>query len=165
MSDGIGQVGGNETAIFAAGCFWGVEHQFSLIPGVVGTEVGYTGGETPDPTYEQVRSGRTGHAEAVRITFDPSIVGYGELVRRFFAMHDPTQVGGQGPDEGSQYRSVVFYLDPGQLDTASRIMDELRDSGIYRKPLTTRLEPAGRFFRAEEHHQEYVKKHGMACSR
>lgn len=150
-------------ATFAAGCFWGVEYKFSQIPGVVSTVVGYTGGRTPNPTYKQVCSDRTGHAEAVLVAFDPAAVTYEELVRRFFAMHDPTQVNRQGPDRGSQYRSAVFYHGPEQYETARRVIEELKASGKFKKPLATELVPAGEFYRAEEYHQKYYEKHGLVC--
>lgn len=150
-------------AVFAAGCFWGVEYKFSRIPGVVSTVVGYTGGKTPNPTYEQVCSDKTGHAEAVQVAFDPAVVTYEELVRRFFAMHDPTQINRQGPDLGSQYRSAVFFHDQEQYETARRVMEELKASGKFKKPLATELVPTGEFYRAEEYHQKYYEKHGLVC--
>lgn len=152
-----------ETATFAAGCFWGVEHKLGRIPGVTSTVVGYTGGRTVDPTYEEVCTDKTGHAEAVRVTFDPERLSYGELVRRFFELHDPTQVDRQGPDRGRQYRSAIFFHDEDQRAEARKIMDELEASGKYKKRLATELVPAAAFFKAEEYHQKYYEKHGIVC--
>jgi peptide methionine sulfoxide reductase msrA/msrB len=154
---------GTETATFAAGCFWGVEYKLGKIPGVVATVVGYTGGTTVDPTYEEVCSDKTGHAEAVQVTFDPARVTYAELVRRFFAIHDPTQVNRQGPDQGTQYRSAIFYHGESQREEARKIMTELAGSGRYKKPLATELVPASAFYKAEEYHQKYFEKHGVVC--
>jgi len=151
------------TATFAAGCFWGVEHKLGKLPGVVATVVGYTGGTTVNPSYEDVCSGRTGHAEAVQVTFDPARVSYADLVRHFFSVHDPTQVDRQGPDHGTQYRSAIFFHGDGQRAEARRIMDELEASGRYKKRLATELVPASAFYRAEEYHQKYFEKHGMVC--
>jgi len=154
-----------ETAVFAAGCFWGVEFKFRGIKGVKDTEVGYTGGTTEDPDYGQVCTDRTGHAEAVRVTFDPSIVPYEDLVRFFFAIHDPTQVNRQGPDAGTQYRSVIFTADEAQKETAQKVMDELRASGRFTKPIATGIVPASKFTRAEETHQRYYEKNKKkACA-
>jgi len=152
-----------ETATFAAGCFWGVEHKMGKRPGVVSTVVGYTGGTTVAPTYEEVCTDRTGHAEAVQVTFDPSKVSYADLVRHFFSIHDPTQVNRQGPDRGSQYRSAIFTHGQAQTETAQKIMDELESSGKYKKRLATELVPASAFYKAEEHHQKYFEKHGVVC--
>ena len=151
------------TATFAAGCFWGVEHQLGLAPGVVSTVVGYTGGKAADPTYEEVCAGRTGHAEAVQVTYDPAQVSYADLVRRFFSIHDPTQVNRQGPDRGSQYRSAIFYHDEAQRAEAREVMEELAASGKHKKRLATELVPASAFYPAEERHQKYYQKHGYAC--
>ncbi len=152
-----------ETATFAAGCFWGVEHKLGQVPGVVSTVVGYTGGKTENPTYEQVCTDRTGHAEAVQVVFDPARLTYEELVRRFFALHDPTQVDRQGPDRGTQYRSAIFYHSPAQQEAARKVMDELERSGRYKKRLATELAPAGVFYKAEDYHQKYFEKHGYVC--
>ncbi len=149
---------GLETATFAAGCFWGVEAKFRSLPGVKDTVVGYSGGTTQNPDYAQVCTDRTGHAEAVRISFAPSILGYGDLVRFFFSLHDPTQVNRQGPDVGSQYRSVIFYRDEVQRETARKVIDELNASGRYRKPIATGLVPESEFYKAEEYHQRYYDK-------
>ena len=152
-----------EVATFAAGCFWGVEYKMAKLPGVVSTVVGYTGGRTVNPTYEDVCSDRTGHAEAVQVVFDPSRVSYTDLVRHFFSIHDPTQVNRQGPDKGTQYRSAIFYHGETQRAEALKIMDELNASGRYKKPLATELVQATAFTRAEEYHQKYFEKHGYVC--
>ena len=152
-----------ETATFAAGCFWGVEQKLGRIPGVLATVVGYTGGRTAAPTYEEVCADGTGHAEAVRVTFDPARLSYAELVRRFFELHDPTQVDRQGPDVGTQYRSAIFYHDESQREAARRVMDELEASGRYRKRLATQLVPAPAFYEAEGYHQKYLEKRGGVC--
>lgn len=153
-----------ETATFAAGCFWGVEYKLGKIPGVVSTVVGYTGGKTVAPTYEEVCTDKTGHAEAVQVTFDPSKVSYADLVRQFFTIHDPTQVNKQGPDHGTQYRSAIFYHGEAQEGTARKIMGELEKSGKYKKRLATELVPASAFYKAEEYHQKYFEKHGVVCA-
>lgn len=147
----------NETAIFAGGCFWGVEHLLSKVPGVLDVESGYTGGTTENPTYEQVCSHRTGHAEAVRVTFDPSEVSYERLAKLFFEIHDPTQADGQGPDIGDQYRSEVFYTTPEQRQVAERLIAELRRKGY---DVVTQVTPAGRFWPAENYHQDYYERKG-----
>jgi peptide methionine sulfoxide reductase msrA/msrB len=152
-----------EKATFAAGCFWGVEHKLGQVPGVVATFVGYTGGKTVDPTYEEVCTDRTGHAEAVQVTFDPKRLSYEDLVRRFFEMHDPTQVDRQGPDRGRQYRSAIFFHTEAQRLAARKIMDELAASGRYKKRLATELAQASAFYKAEEYHQKYYEKHGIVC--
>ncbi len=154
-----------ETATFAAGCFWGVEHRFRGLKGVTGAESGYTGGSTRDPTYARVCTDRTGHAEAVRVTFDPAVASYEALVRFFFAIHDPTEVNRQGADVGTQYRSVIFYHDAVQKATAQRVMAEIAASGRFRAPLATALVPASEFTRAEEYHQRYYEKNDKrSCS-
>jgi len=151
-------------ATFAAGCFWGVEARFRTIPGVIDTEVGYTGGTTVDPTYEEVCSHRTGHAEAVRVEFDPEVVSYEQLVEAFFAMHDPTTLNRQGPDVGSQYRSAIFVHSPEQETTARRVKDRLEREGAYKRPIVTEIVAAGPFYRAEDYHQRYLERRGVgAC--
>jgi peptide-methionine (S)-S-oxide reductase len=147
-------------ATFAAGCFWGVEEAFRTLPGVIETAVGYTGGSRPDPSYEQVCTGRTGHAEAVRVVYDPVRISYRSLLDRFFAIHDPTTRNRQGPDVGEQYRSAIFYHTPEQEQEARAFIAELEQSGRFRRPITTGITAAGPFYRAEEYHQQYVRKHG-----
>jgi peptide-methionine (S)-S-oxide reductase len=151
-----------EKATFGAGCFWGVEARFRQIEGVVDVAVGYEGGHLDNPTYHDVCTDRTGHAEVVEIDFDPARVSYEELVRLFFTLHDPTQLNRQGPDVGSQYRSAVFYHSPEQKSTAERVKDELDAGGQFRRPIATTLEAAQTFYRAEEYHQRYLEKRGMA---
>jgi len=147
-----------KTATFAAGCFWGVEANFNKLPGVIDTAVGYTGGEVHNPTYRMVCSDKTGHAEAVRITFDPEKIAYADLVRAFFDLHDPTTPNRQGPDVGSQYRSVIFYHDEAQRETAEQVKADLDASGKYRYPIVTQIVPADEFYKAEEYHQQYYAK-------
>lgn len=144
-----------ETAIFAAGCFWGVQYYFDQVPGVVATEVGYIGGSFDNPTYEDVCYRDTGHAEAVRVTFDPQKVSYETLLKQFFRMHDPTQLNRQGPDVGTQYRSAIFYQDEIQYTQAEAFIVGLRAE----KPVVTSLEQ-GNFWPAEEYHQKYTEKTG-----
>lgn len=146
-------------ATFAAGCFWGVEHQFRQLPGIIDVAVGYTGGHTENPTYEEVCSDRTGHAEAVDIDFDPSVVSYAQLVEMFFRIHDPTQVNRQGPDVGSQYRSAIFVHDAEQEGVAREVMARAQER--FRRPIATEIVPASRFWRAEEYHQRYYQKQGL----
>jgi peptide-methionine (S)-S-oxide reductase len=148
-------------ATFAAGCFWGVEHAFLQIPGVIETAVGYTGGTRNQPTYHEVCTDTTGHAEAVEVVFDPEQVGYDELLTAFWALHDPTTANRQGPDVGSQYRSAIFVHDEGQA-TAARASKEREDaSGRHRRKIVTSIVPAGTFWRAEEYHQRYFEKRGL----
>lgn len=155
-----------KTATFAAGCFWGVEEAFRNINGVISTEAGYTGGTVPDPTYEPVCSGRTGHAEAVRLRYDPGVVTYRELLDIFWSIHDPTQKDRQGPDIGTNYRSAIFYHDDEQKEQATISRDERAGSGKYRRPIVTEIVPAGVFWRAEEYHQQYFNKGGRhGCRR
>ncbi|OGX41117.1 MAG: peptide-methionine (S)-S-oxide reductase [Omnitrophica WOR_2 bacterium RIFCSPHIGHO2_02_FULL_68_15] len=153
------------TATFAAGCFGIVEKIFSTIPGVVSTAVGYAGGATDGPTYQDVTTGRTGHAEAVQVVYDPSMVRYEELLITFWEYHDPTTPNRQGPDVGSQYRSVIFYHDDAQRAAAERSKTLLEQAKVYAGRLVTEIVPAGRFWRAEESHQHYlVKNPGGYCS-
>jgi peptide-methionine (S)-S-oxide reductase len=151
-----------EKATFAAGCFWGVEAAFRQVPGVVDTAVGYTGGSLANPTYENVCTDRTGHAEAVEVTFDPSRVRYEDLLNVFWENHDPTQKNRQGPDVGTQYRSAIFFHDPAQRDAAIASRDRLEKSGRFRRPIVTEIVPAATFWRAEEYHQKYLEKRGLA---
>lgn len=149
---------GTEIATFAAGCFWGVEDKFIKLPGVVETVVGYTGGHTKNPSYRDVCSDETGHAESVRVTFIPSLISYEDLVRAFFTFHDPTQLNRQGPDVGTQYRSVIFYHSEDQKAKAQVIKAEFDASGRFRKSIVTEIVPASEFTKAEEYHQKYIQK-------
>lgn len=149
-----------ERAIFAAGCFWKPEMDFRKLDGVTETAVGYIGGTVANPTYEQVCSGRTGHAEAVQVTYDPARIGYGDLLRLFFDIHDPTQKDRQGPDIGSQYRSAIFPTTPEQERDARAALDREAASGRHAKPLATRIEQADTFWMAEDYHQQYMEKRG-----
>lgn len=151
-----------QTATFGAGCFWGVEYFFSQKEGVIDASSGYMGGTQEAPTYQQVCTDRTGHAEVVQVTFDPAKVSYQELLDLFFELHDPTQVNRQGPDVGTQYRSVVFYHSPEQEAAARATKERLGASGKYSRPIATAIEPAAIFWRAEEYHQDYYEKKGIA---
>jgi peptide-methionine (S)-S-oxide reductase len=154
-----------ETALFAAGCFWGVEEAFRRVEGVVATAVGYSGGTVENPTYQDVCAGHTGHAEVVQAEFDPAKVTYEQLLEVFWSVHDPTQVNRQGPDVGSQYRSAIFHHGPEQEAAATASRDALAASGRFRKPIATEITPASTFHRAEEYHQQYIAKGGhAACS-
>ena len=152
-----------EKATFAAGCFWGVEESFCSVPGVVSTRVGYTGGHLDNPEYKQVCTDSTGHAEAVEITFDPALIGYGKLLELFWQCHDPTQFNRQGPDCGSQYRSAIFFHSEEQRLLAEESRDRLDGSGRYRRSVVTEIVPAARFWEAEEYHQKYHLKNGGGC--
>jgi len=152
-----------EKAYFAAGCFWGVEEAFYDESGVLATRVGYTGGQCDKPTYQQVCSGTTGHAEAVEITFDPAIISYEQLLKLFWQAHDPTQLNRQGPDVGSQYRSAIFYHTERQREQAEVSRDALDHSGRYQRSVVTEIVPVGTFWQAEEYHQKYHKKNGGGC--
>lgn len=153
---------GSQTALFAAGCFWGTQAYFDQVPGVVSTTVGYTGGHTTNPTYEQVCTHTTGHAEACRVVFDPSVVSYRDLVRQFFRMHDPTQAGGQGPDIGDNYRSAIFYNTEAQHHIAEEVKTKLQSQ--FKKPIVTEITEAGEFYDAEDYHQKFFQKTGIgAC--
>jgi peptide-methionine (S)-S-oxide reductase len=151
---------GTQRAVFAAGCFWGVEAAFREIEGVVATRVGYAGGTTTDPTYERVCSGRTGHAEAVQVWFDPDVVSYSELLDTFWQVHDPTTRDRQGWDFGSQYRSAIFFQDADQERLAIASRGERQNS--VSRPIVTEIVPASQFYDAEEYHQRYFEKHGGA---
>lgn len=152
---------GTETAVFAGGCFWGVEELFRRHPGVLGVVSGYTGGSTEYPCYETVCSGKTGHAEAVRVMYDPARTSFDSLCRFFFEIHDPTQLNRQGPDRGTQYRSALFYTSESQRDTALKLVEELKANGY---DVMTEIVPVGIFYEAEEYHQRYMEKHpGRGC--
>jgi len=148
-----------QQAIFAAGCFWGVQYYFDEVPGVVETVVGYTGGRTKNPTYEEVCTHLTGHAEAVLITFDPEKVSYKTLVKQFFRMHDPTQLNRQGPDVGDSYRTAIFYFDDAQKQTAEAVRNEVQQT--LKKSIMTEITPAGLFYKAEEYHQKFTQRTGI----
>lgn len=154
-----------QIATLAGGCFWGVEELIRALPGVIRTEVGYTGGNTPHPRYEDVKTGSTGHAEAIQMEFDPSKITYAEILKFFFTMHDPTTPHRQGNDIGSQYRSAIFFHNEEQKKTAEEIVKQVNESGAWKKPLVTEIVPAGTFFSAEEYHQAYLQKHpnGYTC--
>jgi methionine-S-sulfoxide reductase len=152
-----------KSAYLAAGCFWGVEDLLRNVPGVLDTEVGYTGGQTADPTYEDVKIGRTGHAEAIRVDYDAAKLTYPDLLRLFFKLHDPTTRNRQGNDIGTQYRSAIFFQDEAERQAAEDVIREI--SGSWKKEVTTTLEPFDRFYSAETYHQDYLKKHpgGYTC--
>jgi methionine-S-sulfoxide reductase len=147
-----------EKAIFAAGCFWGVQFYFDEVPGVVKTTVGYTGGHTENPTYEEVCTHTTGHAEAVLVEFDPTKVSYEVLVKQFFHMHDPTQLNRQGPDVGDSYRSAIFYFSDEQKNTAEKVRDSAQVD--LKRPIVTQIVAAGPFYDAEDYHQKFAEKTG-----
>lgn len=154
-----------EKATFGAGCFWGIEVTYAQIAGVTSTAVGFMGGKTENPSYEDVCTDTTGHAEVVQIEFDPQAVSYEQLLDVFWRSHDPTQVNRQGPDVGTQYRSVVFFHSPEQEEIATRSKAALEREGRFRRPVATEIEPATMFYRAEEYHQRYLEKRGLAhCS-
>jgi peptide-methionine (S)-S-oxide reductase len=149
-------------ATFAAGCFWGVEATFRQLPGVTSTRVGYIGGKTENPTYKEVCTDRTGHAEAVEVDFDPSKVSYEKLLDVFWENHDPTQLNRQGPDWGAQYRSAIFYHSPEQEAQAKASKENLEESHRFSKPIVTQIVPAATFYEAEDYHQQYLEKRGLA---
>jgi methionine-S-sulfoxide reductase len=150
-----------ETATFAAGCFWGVQSTFQKVPGVISTRVGYTGGHTNNPTYRDVCTDTTGHAEAIEVVFDPEKVTYQKLLEVFFENHDPTTLDRQGPDIGDQYRSEIFFHSPQQQKLAEAEIEHRMASGDYAKPIVTQIAAAGKFFTAEEYHQNYFAKQGV----
>ncbi|NVN91469.1 MAG: peptide-methionine (S)-S-oxide reductase MsrA [Desulfuromonadales bacterium] len=152
-----------DKATFAAGCFWGVEDVFRAVPGVLATRVGYCGGMTDNPTYHEVCSGETGHAEAVEVSFDPSQVSYEQLLEIFWQSHDPTQLNRQGPDRGTQYRSAIFYHSPAQRLAAEESLVFLERSGQMCSRIVTEIVPASTFWQAEEYHQQYHLKQGGSC--
>ena len=154
-----------QKATFGAGCFWGVEVTFRNTPGVTNAIVGYEGGRLENPSYRDVCSHTTGHAEVVEVTYDPAEVSYDKLLEVFWDEHDPTQLNRQGPDIGDQYRSVIFFHTPEQEQEALASKERLQASGKYRRPIVTVIEPAQTFYKAEEYHQRYLEKHGMATCR
>jgi peptide-methionine (S)-S-oxide reductase len=151
-----------QIATFAAGCFWGVEAAFRKVKGVIATTVGYSGGTVTNPTYKEVCTDRTGHAEVVRVEYDPAQVSYEQLLIVFWENHDPTSRNRQGPDHGSQYRSAIFYHTSEQQAAALASRDRLQNSGRYARPIVTEITPASEFYRAEEYHQQYLEKRGQA---
>lgn len=151
------------TATFGAGCFWGVEDTFRQVPGVTSVAAGYSGGWYENPSYKDVCTGNTGHAEVVQLTYDPSQVSYEDLLKVFWNSHNPTTRNRQGPDVGTQYRSVIFFHTPEQQAAAARSKEELEQSGRFRNPIVTEITPAATFFRAEEYHQQYFQKHGLSA--
>lgn len=150
-------------ATFGAGCFWGVEAAFRQLPGVTDVISGYSGGQAENPTYQQVCTGRTGHAEVVQVTYDPDVVSYAALLDLFWRMHDPTTPNRQGPDVGTQYRSAIFYTTPEQAQEAIESKNALETSGKFKKPIVTQIEAASTFYPAEEYHQRYNERHGVSC--
>jgi methionine-S-sulfoxide reductase len=156
---------GYETAVLAGGCFWGMEEILRKVPGVIETVVGYTGGGLENPKYEDVKSGETGHAEAIQVKFDPVRLSYGALLDLFFSMHDPTTPGRQGNDIGSQYRSAIFFSGQAQQKEAEAAVKRAQSSGLWRKPVVTEITPLKKFWPAEDSHQDYLEKHpgGYTC--
>lgn len=148
-------------ATFAAGCFWGVEDAFRQVKGVLSTTVGYTGGTAKNPSYKEVCTGLTGHAEAVEVEYDPAQVSYLELLRTFWTSHDPTTLNRQGPDVGTQYRSAIFFHDAEQEAAARESKAILEKEGVFKRPIVTQILPAGDFYRAEDYHQQYFEKQGI----
>ena len=151
-----------QTAMFAAGCFWGVEAAFREVDGVIATAVGYSGGRSDNPTYSDVCSGRTGHAETVEVTFNPALISYEQLLDVFWNSHDPTTLNRQGPDVGEQYRSAIFFLTPEQEAAARASKQALQESGKFKKPIVTEITPASKFYLAEDYHQQYFEKRGIS---
>jgi peptide-methionine (S)-S-oxide reductase len=148
-----------EVATLGGGCFWCTEAVFSIVKGVDKVESGYCGGSVPNPTYEQVSAGTTGHAEAVQLTFDPKVISFREILEIFFATHDPTTMNRQGPDVGTQYRSVIFYHNAEQKATAEKVIDELNKAEIWDASIVTEIEPFKAFYKAEDYHKDYYKRH------
>lgn len=153
-----------EKATFGAGCFWGVEQRFRELDGVTDATVGYMGGAVDAPTYEQVCTDKTGHAEVCQVRFDPEKITFEALVREFFRLHNPTQRNRQGPDVGTQYRSVIFCHDQEQEETAGRVRSELDAGGKFSSPIVTSIEPARKFWPAEDYHQQYLARRGGSCA-
>ncbi len=158
----IGTKKGTQIATFGAGCFWGVEADFRMIKGVTATRVGYAGGKKDNPTYKDVCSDNTGHAEVVEVEFDPNEVSYDELLKVFWDNHNPTTLNSQGPDHGEQYRSVIFYSNEMQKQAAIKSKEALAKSGKWKNPIVTFVEPAKKFWAAEDYHQQYLEKRGMS---
>lgn len=154
-----------EVATLAGGCFWGMEDLLRKLPGVLNTDVGYTGGETANPTYEQVKTGKTGHAEAIQLEFDPETLSFEDLLYYFFKIHDPTTPDQQGNDIGSQYRSAIFYHDQNQREIADKVIERIEKSHAWKHPVETEIEAFEKFYRAEDYHQDYLEKHpqGYTC--
>jgi len=155
-----------EVAVLAGGCFWGVEDILREVPGVIDTEVGYTGGWVKNPTYEDTHDSKSGHAESIRVTFDPSVLSYQDLLENwFFRLHDPTTLNRQGNDIGTQYRSAIFPQSPEQAKIAEQVIARVQASGKWKKPITTSIEPASTWYSAEKYHQDYLKKNpgGYSC--
>ena len=159
MNQQTGESKNFEVATLAGGCFWYIEAAFSIMKGVDRIEPGYTGGTVPNPTYEEVSTGTTGHAEAAQIYFDPKVISYKEILEIFFTMHDPTSLNRQGADVGTQYRSAIFYHTPEQKATAEKLIEELNKEGIWNKPIVTEVIPLKTFYNAETYHKDYYKKH------
>jgi len=151
-----------ETATFGAGCFWGVEETFRQIPGVLDTAVGYLGGHTANPTYQDVCTDETGHAEVVQVSYDPAKVSYDQLLNTFWESHDPTTMNRQGPDIGTQYRSAIFFHSQDQERLARASKEKMQLSGKFRRPIVTEITPASSFYRAEDYHQKYLAKRGLS---
>jgi len=152
----------SEIATFAAGCFWGIEVAFGKIPGVLETAVGYSNGHTENPTYKDVCTDETGHAEVVQVKFDPAKVSYAQLLDAFWTIHDPTQVNRQGPDSGTQYRTAIFTHSPEQEAIAKKARAAIESSGKFKRPIATEISPAGTFYKAEDYHQKYLEKRGAS---
>ena len=152
-----------ETAYFAGGCFWGIEHYFQKGPGVVDAASGYMNGDTENPTYKDICTTDSGHAEAVRVLYDPSVITYEQLLMAFFMMHDPTQLNQQGPDRGTQYRSGIYTASDAQLETARAMVKGLENSQAFPRKIVTEIEPAETFYLAEDYHQDYIETTGRAC--
>jgi peptide-methionine (S)-S-oxide reductase len=159
------EINAAETATLAGGCFWGMEEILRELPGVADPVVGYTGGQTDNPVYEQVKTGTTGHTESIQFKFDPARISYGAILDLFFKMHDPTTPNRQGNDIGTQYRSAIYYHSEAQKLEAEAAVKRARDSGRWKRPITTEIAPAGKFWPAEDYHQDYLKKHpgGYTC--
>ncbi len=160
VDDPLASTSAQHSVVVAGGCFWGVQAVFQHVKGVVSATSGYSGGSVKNPSYEAVCTGRTGHAESVRVVYDPSLVSYGRLLKVFFSVaHDPTEVNRQGPDTGTQYRSAVFYADQNQQRITAAYIDQLNQAKIFRRPIATQVVPLEQFYQAEDYHQDYATKH------